>query len=266
MKTKVMILIGAMLVSVIGFSQFGDINLASFSAKIDFATGLYPSVAVGDIDGDGKPDMVTANGNSNTISVFRNTSSNGSISFAARVDFIAESSPNSLTVVDIDGDGKPDVIVANGGYTISVFRNTSNSDNISFAARVDFAAGQAPNSIAISDIDGDGRLDVVMANTGSNTVSIFRNQIVITSISKNYQAENRGIIFTLYPNPFTEYVNVKGLDGETIRVVNINGQTVYSTTSNETELRINTSSWLKGVYLVNLTSKSGNTKNFKIIK
>ncbi len=68
-----------------------------FPAKIDFTTGTTPfSIAIGDLDGDGKPDLAVANNGSNTVSVFRNTSSSGSItasSFAAKIDFNTGSDP-----------------------------------------------------------------------------------------------------------------------------------------------------------------------------
>ncbi|MFK9307195.1 FG-GAP repeat domain-containing protein, partial [Escherichia coli] len=72
-------------------SSTGSIVAGSFAAKVDFTTGSLPyAVAIGDLDGDGKPDLVVANNISNTLSVLRNTSSSGSIgsgSFAAKVDF-----------------------------------------------------------------------------------------------------------------------------------------------------------------------------------
>ena len=113
---------------------------------------------------------------SNTVSVFRNTSTSGTISFAAKVDFTTGTHPYSVSIGDIDGDGKPDLAVANySSNTVSVFRNTSTSGTMSFAAKVDFTTGTTPHSVSIGDIDGDGKPDLAVANQDSNTVSVFRN-------------------------------------------------------------------------------------------
>src|SRR5947207_7484184 len=79
-----------------------------YKPKVDFVTGTIPfSVAISDIDGDGKPDMIVANSSSNTISVFHNTSTTGSIgasSFAAKVDFTTGNNPTIVVIADLDGD------------------------------------------------------------------------------------------------------------------------------------------------------------------
>ncbi len=157
----------------------------SFASNVDFSTGSCPvGIAIGDIDGDGKPDIAVSNygdGLGNTVSIFRNTSTPGTISFADRVDFTTGSGPRSPAIVDVDGDGKPDVVIANygagKGMTISVLRNTSSPGTISFADKVDFATGTGPLSLVLGDIDGDGKQDVAVADEGSgaNAVSVLRN-------------------------------------------------------------------------------------------
>jgi hypothetical protein len=163
----------------------------TFAAKVDFKTGEYPiDVALGDLEGDGKPDLVVTNWNSNTVSVYRNTSTSGSItssSFTAKVDFVAGKGPCGIAIGDLNGDGKPDLVVSNQrGNKVSVFRNTSNSSEItnsSFADKVDFSTGIYPGIVAIGDVDGDGKSDLVVTNYKSNTVSVLRNTVCSTVVT-----------------------------------------------------------------------------------
>lgn len=188
-------------------SGAGNIN---FAAKVDFATGVRPqSVSIADFDGDGKPDLALANLNSNTISVFRNTSSLGSISFAARVDIATGTAPRSVSIADLDGDGKPELAVVNsstGSNSVSVIRNTSSIGSISFAAKVDFATGTQPWSISIGDLDGDDKPDLAVTNFNSNTVSLFRNMSSIGAI--NYAVK---VDFATGTSPIS--VTIGDLDG-----------------------------------------------------
>ncbi|HRI20779.1 MAG TPA: FG-GAP-like repeat-containing protein, partial [Panacibacter sp.] len=169
-------------------SVTGAIN---FTAKADFTAGDGPySIAIGDIDGDGKPDVAIANDGSSDVSLFRNTSVSGSINFDAKADFATNLRPKSVAFGDIDGDAKPDVVVAAIGSSnsLSVFRNTSAAGSINLAAKADFAAGSGPYSVAIGDLDGDGRPDLASANTNitpqnNYTVSVLRNADIVPSIS-----------------------------------------------------------------------------------
>ncbi len=164
-----------------------DITTADFLTKIDFSSGGSPnSVALGDLDGDGKPDLVVANSNSGRVSVLRNTGNSGSItasSFAAKIDFITGAGTRSVAIGDLDGDGKPELAVANfDANTLSVLRNTGSSGSISFATQIDFATGTKPTSVAIGDLDGDGKPDLAVANWNSSSVSVFRNTGTADSI------------------------------------------------------------------------------------
>ena len=163
-------------------SSTSSIDVSTLAPKVDFPTASTPwFVAAGDLDGDGKPDLVATNNGSNTISVYHNTSVTGSItssSFASKVDFATDTAPQGVAIRDFDGDGKPDIAVTNQTTSdVSVFRNTASSGTIngsSFAAKVDFTTGGTPAGIAIGDLDGDGKPDIATANQG-NSASILRN-------------------------------------------------------------------------------------------
>lgn len=159
----------------------GSIDSTSFAAKVDFATGVNPvGVAIADVNGDGKPDIVTSNYYSNTVSVLRNTSAKGGIncnSFATKTDFTTGNHPYSATLADLNGDGKPEIIVANSAdSSVSVFPNTTGpGSTVNFGPRINLAAGCMPYSIAVADFDGDGKQDIAVVNSMSRTVSVIRN-------------------------------------------------------------------------------------------
>ncbi len=133
-------------------------------------------MAIADFSGDGQPDIAIINYGSNTVSVFRNSGFGAILSFATKVDFATGNSPAALAAGDVDGDGRPEMVVANYyGNTVSVYRNTSTSGSIAFAARIDLATGVNPDAVALADIDGDNRLDMAVVNESPATVSIFRN-------------------------------------------------------------------------------------------
>lgn len=211
------------------------INPGSFAAKVDFDlvfTGPV-FVAIGDLDGDGKPDLAVANPPSNNVSVLRNTSTPGVISLAPKVNFATGFTPFSVAIGDIDGDGKPELVVPNaaaGANSISVLRNTSTPGTIvvgSFAAKVDFTVGLIPRSVAIGDIDGDGKADVVAANSqaASTNLSVLRNTSTAGSITAGSFALK--VDFTTGTSPYSVAVGDADGDGKIdMMVVNQNSNTI----------------------------------------
>ena len=193
-------------------------GILNFGTRVDFTTGSSPfDMAVADLDGDGKPDLVVANYSSNTVSVYHNTSTTGSLvagSFAAKVDFNTGSAPRGVTIGDVDGDGKPDIVVANySSNTVSVFRNTATSGIIassSFATKVDFTTSANPISVSINDIDGDGKPDLVVANSNASSISILRNTSAAGSITT--ASFSSRVDFTTASSPW--HVNTGDLDGD----------------------------------------------------
>jgi len=145
----------------------------SFRAKIDYRTGRGPnSVASGDLNGDGKPDLATANLDADRVSVLLNR---GDGSFQARLDYRTGHAPYSVAIGDLNGDGKPDLATANNGSypgTVSVFLNRGDG---SFQAMVDYATGLGPESVAIGQLNGDGKPDLATANYQGDSVSVLLN-------------------------------------------------------------------------------------------
>ncbi len=143
------------------------------------ASGSPTDVAIADLDGDGKADLVASDQYANIIAILRNTNTTNTIStssFGTPLLFTTGNSPQRLTLGDLDGDGKQEIVTANyNDNTVSIFRNTSTSGNIALAARVDFLTDLNPSGVAVGDLDGDGKQDLVVVNIGSNTVIILRN-------------------------------------------------------------------------------------------
>lgn len=216
----------------------GSIIIESLAEeRVDFTAGaLALFVAIGDLDGDGKTDMVTANFNANTISIFRNTATLGSItasSFAAKVDISTETNPRFVAIGDLDGDGKLDMAVANSGSnSVSVFRNTSTSGNITFAAKVDFTTGLSPRGVNIGDFDGDGKPDLAISHRDNNFMSVLRNN----SFSGNISFQGK-IDFFLAGGNIGTFINSGDLDGDGKLDIAI---TSYSGTNNHVSVFRNT--------------------------
>src|SRR5207302_249957 len=118
-SARLLLFVAAVLFFSLGFPTLAPAQMVSFIAHRDFVSGAGPvSVAAGDFNGDGKPDLAVANTGSNTVSVLLG---NGDGTFQAAAFFAAGLNPQYVAVGDFNGDGKPDLAVANtGSNTVSV--------------------------------------------------------------------------------------------------------------------------------------------------
>ena len=129
------------------------------------------AITMGDIDSDGKLDIIISNGGGNTVSILRNISTLGSINFEPKVDFTTSYSPYCVAVGDIDGDGKPDLATANQGTSsVSILLNRSEIGTVNFLNKTDINVGLTPYSIAIGDLNADGKADIATAPIGVATL------------------------------------------------------------------------------------------------
>lgn len=194
-------------------SVVGSISTSSFSAAVNYGGPGSSTSEPGDIDGDGKIDIVALDYFANRIAVIKNNSTPGFISsgsFSAPVYFAtAGTSPSDIKVADIDGDFKPDVIMTRGS-TLSIFRNTSSSGVInvsSLANRLDFSVGSYSPAVAIGDLNNDGKADLIVANAGANTLTIFQNISTIGVI-------DLGAPITIVPGTRPMDVQIGDLNGD----------------------------------------------------
>lgn len=175
-----------------------------------------------DFDGDGLSDVATANKNSTSISVFQNNSTISNVSLAGVViPSIGEFTLN-IDCKDLDGDGKPEIVLSRffSGDRVFYLRNNSTLGNISFSPPTSLVLGTNNASrIAIEDLDLDGKPEIAVSEIGSNEINILSNESTIGNINFNP-------VVTKVP-----VTNANSLSGIEIRDLNGNGRPEIITSS-----------------------------------
>lgn len=132
--------------------------------------GRADGIGIGDVTGDGLPDIVASRPNANAVSVIAGTAGGG---FGAAFLRPVGVGPNPLVLADVSADGIADIVVANAvGPNVSMLPGAG-VGGVGFAGR--HPAGRFPHGVTAADFDGDGHVDVATANAFGDDVSVLRN-------------------------------------------------------------------------------------------
>ncbi|MEG5129500.1 FG-GAP-like repeat-containing protein, partial [Microcoleus sp. ARI1-B5] len=205
-------------------------GLLGFAPQVTFPTGINPlSVSISDFNGDGKPDLATANFDTNTASILLNTTATGGTTptFAPQVPFATGAGPFSVSIGDFNSDGQPDLATANASSNnVSVLLNTTTTGAATptFAPQVPFPTGTQSASVSIGDINSDGLPDLAVANSGSANVSILLNTTATFATTPTFATQ---VSFPTGAGPYGVSIGDLNSDGlPDLAVANINSNSV----------------------------------------
>ena len=229
--------------SVEPLEQRALLSAVTFSPAIDYSAASsgsnVRSVAIADINGDGNADVVTTNWNiiSNTqragnVSVrLGNGNGNGNGSFGTATNFAVGVAPYSVAIADVNGDGNLDLVTANQssgnnslGVSVLLVGGTG-----SFGGATNLTAGTRPIGLAIADLNGDGKPDIVTANL-INSVSVLLNTttVPITTLPTSTTVTADNATYDGLAHGVTTVVSPGSAAGTTTFLYTGTGGTVYS--------------------------------------
>ncbi|NMB76521.1 MAG: hypothetical protein GYA21_15490 [Myxococcales bacterium] len=151
----------------------------TFSNRVEYGTGDTPAyLALGDFNADGIPDIVATNFLSNSVSALLGNGSGGrgNGTYQSRRDFETGSRPRGVATGDFNADGILDLAVVNvnsDSLSVLLGSGADGRGDGSFATKVDYPVDDQPRIVAVGDFNSDGISDLVVVNTGADTVKVL---------------------------------------------------------------------------------------------
>ena len=168
----------------------------------DYDWSAY-SPALADIDGDGKLDIIVANGtcigcSPSGISILRNTSTDSELGFEYEYSDFYQYQSNSVSVgigvSDLNGDGKPDLLTNDWMGGISIMVNSSTEGNIALEEQMELGIGSFPLSIATADLNMDSTPEIIVSNWDVEGLRVIHNFLPVNDSGIQGDLNGDGVI------------------------------------------------------------------------
>lgn len=174
------------------FVLFAQAESPRFSDPVHYdAAGSPRAVAIGDLNHDGRPDIVTANYANNTVSVFIGM---GFGVFTNAILYSTGLSPTSVAVGDVNGDGHPDIATSNyNDDTVSLLFGRGDG---TFLSATNVLVSDRPDSIAIADFNGDGTNDLALSHTVISVTTVLNGGTFETAATNTVPGGSLGSLVT----------------------------------------------------------------------
>ena len=145
----------------------GTFQVATMYATTPSGSGGAMGVAIGDVNNDGKPDLLASNFSQNTVGILLNTG-NGQFSNLSTV--ATQGGPAAIALADLNQDSNLDMVVANLSFNTATVRYGAGDGT--FTNHLFTSAGSRPASVALADFGGSGFLSAAFANSNGNGITI----------------------------------------------------------------------------------------------